>query len=156
MLAWARLAGGVRSGTFFGDGAAARATREDLARQGDGAGRCDRALGGHAQVLLGVLSWPRFGGHPGYEGEREDGEANEASFHPGVPGRGGQSGREIGKSIKDQAKELGLSESALRLWMTQAEIDGGRGPAGALTTAEREELSRLRRENRTPKMGVSY
>ncbi len=64
--------------------------------------------------------------------------------------------REIGKSIKDQAKELGLSESALRLWMTQAEIDGGRGPAGALTTAEREELSRLRRENRTPKMGVSY
>ena len=56
MLAWARLAGGGRSGTFFGDGAAARATREDLARQGDGAERCDRALGGHAQVLLGVCA----------------------------------------------------------------------------------------------------
>ncbi len=64
--------------------------------------------------------------------------------------------RESGKSIRDQARELGLSESALRLWISQAEIDGGQGPAGALTTAEREELSRLRRENRTLKMGVSY
>jgi len=34
----------------------------------------------------------------------------------------------------------------------QGEIDAGRGPAGALTTEEREELGRLRRENRTLRM----
>ena len=32
--------------------------------------------------------------------------------------------------------------------MAQAEIDDGRGPTGALTTEEREELKRLRREVR--------
>ena len=36
--------------------------------------------------------------------------------------------------------------------MEQAEIDAGRGPAGALTTAEREELQRLRRETRELRM----
>jgi len=34
----------------------------------------------------------------------------------------------------------------------QAEIDAGRGAPGALTTEEREELGRLRRENRTLRM----
>ena len=60
--------------------------------------------------------------------------------------------RESGKTIKDQAKELGLSESALRKWVNQAEIDGGHGLVGALTTAEREELSKLRREIRSLRM----
>ena len=60
--------------------------------------------------------------------------------------------KESGKTIKVQAKELGLSESALRKWVNQAEVDGGNGLVGALTTAEREELSKLRRENRTLKM----
>jgi transposase len=35
----------------------------------------------------------------------------------------------------------------VRRWVTQAEIDDGRR-GGSLITAEREELSRLRRENR--------
>jgi transposase len=43
---------------------------------------------------------------------------------------------------------MGVSETALRRWMEQAEIDEGNGPAGALTTAERQELTRLRRELR--------
>lgn len=60
--------------------------------------------------------------------------------------------KESGKTIKVQAKELGLSESALRKWVSQAEVDRGNGVVGALTTAEREELSKLRRENRTLKM----
>jgi transposase len=34
----------------------------------------------------------------------------------------------------------------------QAEIDAGRGAPGALTSEEREELGRLRRENRTLRM----
>ena len=39
-------------------------------------------------------------------------------------------------------------ETVLRRWIKQADIDEGRGPEGALTTGEREELSRLRRENK--------
>ena len=52
-----------------------------------------------------------------------------------------------GKSIGAVARDLDLTESAVRKWVKQAEIDAGRGPAGALTTAEREEVQRLRREN---------
>ena len=37
----------------------------------------------------------------------------------------------------------------MRTWLRQADIDEGKGPAGALTTAEREELAGLRRENKT-------
>jgi transposase len=57
--------------------------------------------------------------------------------------------RESGKSIGVVARELGLTESAVRAW---AGIDAGHGPAGALTTEEREELGRLRRELRTVRM----
>ena len=60
--------------------------------------------------------------------------------------------KESGKLIGDQAAELGISESALRKWVSQAEVDNGLGLVGALTTAEREELSKLRRENRSLKM----
>jgi len=59
--------------------------------------------------------------------------------------------RETGNLAK-VARDLELTESALRNWMKQAEIDAGGGPEGALTTEEREELRRLRRENRTLKM----
>jgi transposase len=41
---------------------------------------------------------------------------------------------------------LDLTETAVRRWLAQADIDAGR--RDGLTTAEREELSRLRRENR--------
>src|SRR5256712_5064727 len=60
--------------------------------------------------------------------------------------------RESGKAIGAVARELDLTETALRSWVRQAEIDAGRGAPGALTTAEREELGRLRRENRTLRM----
>jgi transposase len=50
------------------------------------------------------------------------------------------------------AKDLGLTETAVRAWVRQAEIDGGGGPAGALTTAERDELTDLRRRVRTLEM----
>lgn len=40
------------------------------------------------------------------------------------------------------------SPEGLRGWVKQAKIDRGEGPAGALTTAEREELVRLRRKVR--------
>ena len=57
-----------------------------------------------------------------------------------------------GKSIGAIARELGLAETALRRWVQQAEIDAGRGPTGALTTSEREELGHLRRENQRLRM----
>jgi len=60
--------------------------------------------------------------------------------------------RESGKSVPTVARELDLTETALRSWVRQAEIDAGRGTPGALTTAEREELGQLRRENRTLRM----
>ena len=50
------------------------------------------------------------------------------------------------KSLGTIARELDLTETALRAWVRQAEVDGGRGRAGALTTDEREELARLRRD----------
>jgi transposase len=59
--------------------------------------------------------------------------------------------REIGNLAK-VARDLDLTQSCLRNWVKQADIDEGGGPEGALTTEEREELRRLRRENRTLEM----
>jgi len=52
------------------------------------------------------------------------------------------------RSIAQVAEDLDLTETALRRWVSQSEVDAGKGPPGALTTEEREELTRLRRENR--------
>src|SRR2546427_6145371 len=53
--------------------------------------------------------------------------------------------RESGKSVPTVARELDLTETALRSWVRQAGIDARRGAPGALTTAEREGLRALRR-----------
>ncbi len=58
---------------------------------------------------------------------------------------------EVG-SLAQVARDLDLTESSLRNWVKQAKIDEGKGPEGALNTEEREELRRLRRENRTLEM----
>jgi len=60
--------------------------------------------------------------------------------------------RESGTSVPTVARELDLTETALRSWVRQAEVDAGRGAPGALTSEEREELGRLRRETRTLRM----
>ena len=60
--------------------------------------------------------------------------------------------RASGKSIGAVAKDLGLTETAVRAWVRQAAVDGGRGPVGALTTAERDELTHLRRRVKTLEM----
>ena len=56
------------------------------------------------------------------------------------------------RTIRQVAQDLDLTEKSLRRWVRQAEVDEGKGAAGALTTAEREELAALRRENRTLRM----
>jgi transposase len=50
------------------------------------------------------------------------------------------------KTIPALAADLGISSEALRHWLRQADADEGRGQPGELTTDEREELRRLRRE----------
>jgi transposase len=53
-----------------------------------------------------------------------------------------------GMTFARVAKDLDLCESSLRQWVQQARTDAGRGALGALTTDERAELARLRREVR--------
>lgn len=52
------------------------------------------------------------------------------------------------RSIQQIATDLDLTESALRSWIHQSDVDGGRAPNApdALTSAEKAELSELRRE----------
>lgn len=51
------------------------------------------------------------------------------------------------RSFSEVASELGISEETLRRWTKQAEIDHGQREG--LTTAEQEELRRLRKEVKT-------
>ena len=55
--------------------------------------------------------------------------------------------RHSGKSIAEVCRDMGLAESSVHRWLAQAETDAGE--RNGLTTAEREELSRLRGENRS-------
>ncbi|MFC9622301.1 transposase [Streptomyces sp. NPDC056930] len=50
-----------------------------------------------------------------------------------------------GKTVTEVAREIGVSAEGLRNWVKQDTIDRGQGAPGELTTAEREELRRLRR-----------
>lgn len=56
------------------------------------------------------------------------------------------------KPIKDIAADLGIAESCLRRWMKQDDIDTGR--VEGLTSDERAELVRLRRELRVEQMEI--
>jgi transposase len=56
-----------------------------------------------------------------------------------------------GKTISQLARDLDLTASALGGWVAQARADRSKGKTG-LTTAEREELARLRKETRELRM----
>lgn len=53
-----------------------------------------------------------------------------------------------GKSMAEVERDLGLPRSVLSFWMRQARADAGKGPPGALTSDEKSELSRLRKQVR--------
>lgn len=53
-----------------------------------------------------------------------------------------------GRSPEQLAREFEPTAQSIRNWVCQADLDEGKRSDG-LTTAEREELVRLRRENRT-------
>jgi transposase len=55
-----------------------------------------------------------------------------------------------GKPVAQLARDLGVSDMTLRHWVKQADIDQGKREG--LTSDEREELRRLRKENRTLQM----
>jgi len=52
-----------------------------------------------------------------------------------------------GRTVAAAARDLDVTESALRTWVEYARADRTGGQIG-LTTSEREELARLRKENR--------
>jgi len=54
---------------------------------------------------------------------------------------------QAGRSPEELAREFEPTAQSIRNWIAQAKRDAGRGDGG-LTTAERHELGRLRRENR--------
>lgn len=57
--------------------------------------------------------------------------------------------RESGRSVGSVAKELDLTETAVREWVKKAEASGS---ADALRPDERDELRRLRKENQELRM----
>ena len=73
-----------------------------------------------------------------------------APYPPEFRSRAVELARERAKPLAQLARELGVAESGLRRWLARADIDEGHREG--LTTAEREELVRLRRENRVLKM----
>ncbi|MCA1822634.1 MAG: transposase, partial [Pseudonocardia sp.] len=61
--------------------------------------------------------------------------------------------RQGSKPIAELAKDLGISESCLRNWLTQAEVDD-KGSQTRLTSAEKKELTELRRDKRRLELEV--
>jgi transposase len=59
---------------------------------------------------------------------------------------------EEGKTVAQVARDLDLTETAFRKWVEKARVERGQGKPGALTTAEREELATLRKQNRVLQM----
>ena len=59
-----------------------------------------------------------------------------------------------GRTPTELSREFGCSAQTVTNWIAQAAIDGGKPLPGkdGLTSAEREELTRLRRENRRLQM----
>ena len=55
--------------------------------------------------------------------------------------------RQPGQTAAGVARDLDLTETAVREWVRQADVDASNGQGG-LTTTERAELARLRQENR--------
>lgn len=56
--------------------------------------------------------------------------------------------RSSGRTVTEVARELGVSPESLRNWVRREQADRGEGTPGELTSAEREELRQLRRQNR--------
>jgi transposase-like protein len=76
----------------------------------------------------------------------QHGSTTETVVHARVQGRDSPVDPDVRKSIRQICRDVDLTETAVRRWVEQAAID--RGERDGLTTSEREELGRLRREVR--------
>jgi transposase len=84
----------------------------------------------------------------GLELRRRESTCHEGQHHPpDFRAEAVRLARVPGHSTREVARDLGIGNEALRRWVIQAEIDIG--DAEGLTSDERAELVRLRRENRT-------
>ena len=70
-----------------------------------------------------------------------------SKYPPELRERAVRLARESDRSISAVARDLGIHPESLRVWMRQDEADDGTR-SDRLSTAEREELATLRRENR--------
>ena len=98
--------------------------------------------------MSAVVVLIRFRGHFPREGydvhdARDETETNPTQLHGRIQGRGVRLVLDEGKTVA-AARDLDLTESSLRNWVEQARADRTHGKTG-LTTAEREELARLRK-----------
>ena len=59
---------------------------------------------------------------------------------------------QAGRSATQVSADLDLTEGSLREWVRRAEADAGTGSPEVLTTEERQELARLRKENKVLRM----
>ena len=76
-----------------------------------------------------------------------------APHPPELRRRAVESARERAKPVGELAKDLRISESCLRNWIAQADVDKS-GSDTQLTSAEKEELSQLRRDKRRLELEV--
>jgi transposase len=97
------------------------------------------------------MDLPRFRGDPETGGNSLRKELTMPRSRPPYPREFREEAvrlvRSSGRPIAQIARELGIAHGTLSAWVKQAELDAGLRNDG-LTTAEREELRRLRRENR--------
>ena len=106
------------------------------------------SLGVEAPAGLDPISWTRSERWircPEWQQPHVGGHAGNSVTSSGL-GRSGWCWKRGRRSAPSPA-ELDLTESALRQWVERARADRSGGRTG-LTTAEREELARLRKENR--------
>jgi transposase-like protein len=76
-----------------------------------------------------------------------------APYPPEFHCRAVELARQGSKPIAEVAKELGISESCLRNWLAQAAVDD-KGSQTRLTSAEKKELTELRRDKRRLELEV--
>lgn len=73
-----------------------------------------------------------------------------APYPPEFRQRAVELAREADRPVAESARDIGVSETCLRNWLNQADIDEGKKEG--LSTSEKEELTRLRKENRVLRM----
>ena len=105
---------------------------------------------GERKVVLALIQFRRHFPREGYDvyDDRNAPPPPRRSFSEEFKANAVRLVLEEGNSVCAAARDLDLTESSLRNWVERARADAGKGKPGALTSAEREELSRLRKENR--------